>query len=203
MNFNLTGNTSAPANNAGALNLTKGSVLDLTKAAPALHNCILGGGWDMAVAGPAADLDLAAFMLNAQGRVERVPQDVIFFNNMHANGISLAGDNRTGAGEGDDERININLDQIESRINKIVFFIVIHDAMAKRQTFGMINNSFVRLLDADDREREICRYDLKERYATDTAITVCSLNRNARGWEFEAIGDGSVADLNDLLGRYM
>ena len=63
----------------------------------------LGGGWDMAVAGPAADLDLAAFMLNAQGKVERIPQDVIFFNNMQAAGIRLEGDNRTGAGEGDDE----------------------------------------------------------------------------------------------------
>ncbi len=67
----------------------------------------------------------------------------------------------------------------------------------------MINNSYVRLLDADNGENEICRYELKERYSTDTAISVCSLNRNAAGWEFEAIGDGAIADLNDLLSRYM
>ena len=122
---------------------------------------------------------------------------------MEARGIRLEGDNRTGAGDGDDERIDIDLDQIDPRIQKIVFLIVIFDAYNKKQTFGMINNSFVRLLDADDNEREICRYPLKERYSTDTAITVCSINRTQRGWEFEAIGEGAVGDLNSLLSRYM
>lgn len=201
MNFNF--NDNHGTSNAAPLNLNKGGVLDLSKAAPSLHKCILGGGWDMAVAGPSADLDLAAFMLNANGRVERVPDDVIFFNHKETRGIRLEGDNRTGAGDGDDERIDIDLDQIDPRIQKIVFFIVIFDAYNKKQTFGMINNSFVRLLDADDNEREICRYPLKERYGTDTAITVCSLNRTQRGWEFEAIGEGTVGDLNNLLSRYM
>lgn len=200
MNFNFVGNSGA---SAPSLNLSKGGILDLTKQAPNLHNCILAGGWDASIAGPSADLDLAAFMLNGQGRVERVPDDVIFFNHMAARGISLEGDNLTGGTGGDDERIDINLDQIDSRIQKIIFFIVIFDAKNKRQTFGMINNSYVRLLDADNGENEICRYELKERYSTDTAISVCSLNRNAAGWEFEAIGDGAIADLNDLLSRYM
>ena len=88
---------------AAPLNLSKGSVLDLTKQAPALKNCVLGGGWDMAVAGPTADLDLAAFLVEESGRVAQVPNDVIFFNNMSAAGIRLEGDNRTGEGEGDDE----------------------------------------------------------------------------------------------------
>ena len=79
---------------AAPLNLSKGSVLDLTKQAPALKNCILGGGWDMAVAGPTADLDLAAFLVEENGRVAQVPNDVIFFNNMSAAGIRLEGDNR-------------------------------------------------------------------------------------------------------------
>lgn len=200
MNFNFSADNSA--NNAPSLNLSKGGVLDLSKQAPSLKSCILGGGWDVATQGPSADLDLAAFLLGANGRVERVPEDVIFFNHMQANGIRLEGDNRTGAGEGDDERIDIDLDRIDSRIQKIVFFIVIFEAREKRQTFGMVQNAFVRLLDADDNEREICRYSLTDKYSTDTAISVCSLNRTPSGWAFEAIGEGQVADLNGLLAMY-
>ena len=188
---------------AAPLNLSKGSVLDLTKQAPSLKRCVLGGGWDMAVSGPTADLDLAAFLIEENGRVTQVPHDVIFFNNMQAPGIFLEGDNRTGAGEGDDERIQIDLDAIERRIHKIVFFISIFDAVNKRQTFGMIKNAFVRLLDAEDGEREICRYELSSDYSADTVVTACSLTRTANGWSFEAIGEGLIADLNQLLTRYM
>ena len=98
MDFTRLNNGSQPS-----LNLSKGNVLDLTKQAPALKNCVLGGGWDMAVAGPTADLDLAAFLIEDSGRVTQVPQDVIFFNNMSAPGIRLEGDNRTGEGDGDDD----------------------------------------------------------------------------------------------------
>lgn len=186
-----------------SLNLSKGNVLDLTKQAPALKNCVLGGGWDMAVAGPTADLDLAAFLIEDSGRVTQVPQDVIFFNNMSAPGIRLEGDNRTGEGDGDDERIQINLDVIEPRITRIIFFMTIFEAVSKKQTFGMIKNAFVRLLDADNNDAEICRYQLTDNYSADTAVTACSLNRGPNGWQFEAIGEGTIADLNGLLSRYM
>lgn len=192
-------------NNGGAmptLNLQKGATLDLTKAAPALHKAILGGGWDVVVNGPDADLDLAAFMLDDRGKVMKVPDDVIFFNNMQAEGIRLEGDNRTGAGEGDDERIDIDLDRIPDRIKKIVFCIVIFNAKENKQSFGMVKNAFVRLLNADENEKEICRYDLTHNYATDTAMVACALTRNTRGWEFEAIGDSYVADLNGLLAKF-
>lgn len=194
MDFTRLNNGSQPS-----LNLSKGNVLDLTKQAPALKNCVLGGGWDMAVAGPTADLDLAAFLIEDSG----VPQDVIFFNNMSAPGIRLEGDNRTGEGDGDDERIQINLDAIEPRITRIIFFMTIFEAVSKKQTFGMIKNAFVRLLDADNNDAEICRYQLTDNYSADTAVTACSLNRGPNGWQFEAIGEGTIADLNGLLSRYM
>lgn len=198
MDFTRLNNGSQPS-----LNLSKGNVLDLTKQAPALKNCVLGGGWDMAVAGPTADLDLAAFLIEDSGRVTKVPQDVIFFNNMSAPGIRLEGDNRTGEGDGDDERIQINLDTIEPRITRIIFFMTIFEAVSKKQTFGMIKNAFVRLLDADNNDAEICRYQLTDNYSADTAVTACSLNRGPNGWQFEAIGEGTIADLNGLLSRYM
>ncbi len=202
MNFNNMTSGSSGASTP-VLNLNKGGTLDLTKAAPSLHRAILGGGWDVVQNGPDADLDLAAFMLDNQGHVSRIPDDVIFFNNMQAQGIALEGDNRTGAGDGDDERIDIDLDQIEGRISKIIFCITIFDAQTRRQSFGMVKNAYVRLLNRDDNEKEICRFNLTDNYGTDTALVACALNRGARGWEFEAIGDSYVADLNSLLQKYV
>ena len=117
MDFTRLNNGSQPS-----LNLSKGNVLDLTKQAPALKNCVLGGGWDMAVAGPTADLDLAAFLIEDSGRVTQVPQDVIFFNNMSAPGIRLEGDNRTGEGDGGgtDERLLSACDGVGGEISERV-----------------------------------------------------------------------------------
>lgn len=112
-----------------ALNLQKGQSLDLTKKKANLNNIILGGGWDPTRMGPTADLDLSAFLLNKNNRVERIPDDVIFFNHMEAQGISLSGDDRTGGNsdDGDDEQIAISLSNIPSRIQRIVFIITIFE----------------------------------------------------------------------------
>ena len=142
--------------------------LPLTISIVSDEKVILGAGWDIAKNGYDFDLDIAAFLLNSNGKVQNIPQDVIFFNNMEAPGIVLEGDNRTGAGYGDDERITIDLSQIRSDIAKIVFVTTIHEAQAKRQTFGMVENSYVRLLDEENNEREICRFNLKENGSTVT-----------------------------------
>jgi tellurium resistance protein TerD len=185
------------------LNLKKNEMLNLTKVAPSLKNVILGAGWDVASRGPSMDLDIAAFLLGANDRVSNIATDVIYFNNMTSAGIRLEGDNRTGEGEGDDERIDINLDLIPSNIHRIVFFITIYEADSKKQTFGMVNNSYIRLLDADNNEKEILRYELKENCSGDTALTFAELIRENNGWTFHAIGEGSVGDLNALLYKYM
>ena len=185
------------------LNLKKNEMLNLTKVAPSLKNVILGAGWDVASRGPSMDLDIAAFLLDANDRVANIGTDVIYFNNMTSTGIKLEGDNRTGEGEGDDERIDINLDLIPSNIHRIVFFVTIYEADSKKQTFGMVNNSYVRLLDADNNEKEILRYELKENCSGDTALTFAELIRENNTWTFHAIGEGSVGDLNALLYKYM
>lgn len=190
-------------NTVGALNLQKNDILDLTKKNPGLEKVILGAGWDVATMGQDFDLDIAAFLLNANGKVAQVPNDVVFFNNKFADGVTLLGDNRTGAGEGDDERIQIDLSQIRSDVQKIVFIVTIHEAASRRQTFGMINNSYVRLLDDKNNEREICRFNLKENGSTVTSIIFAELYRDGYEWYFKAIGDGKIADLNGMLGLYM
>ena len=192
-------------NNSGvnALNLQKNDILDLTKKNPGLKKVILGAGWDVASNGQDFDLDIAAFLLNSNNKVSNIPDDIIFFNNMAGQGIRLEGDNRTGVGDGDDERIQIDLSAIRPDVAKIVFVVTIHNAQAKRQTFGMVENSFVRLLDTDNNEKEVCRFNLKENGSTVTSVVFAELYRDGSEWRFKAIGDGKIADLNGVLGLYM
>ena len=185
----MMGNRSGEVVNA--LNLQKNQILDLTKKNPGLEKVILGAGWDIAKNGYDFDLDIAAFLLNSNGKVQNIPQDVIFF------------DNRTGAGDGDDERITIDLSQIRSDIAKIVFVITIHEAQVKRQTFGMVENSYIRLLDAKNNEKEVCRFNLKEDGSTSTSVIFAELFRDGFGWQFKAVGEGKMADLNGILSLYM
>ena len=190
-------------NNVNALNLKKNDILNLAKKNPGLKKVILGAGWDVASGGQDFDLDIAAFLLNANGKVQNIPDDVIFFNNMQGQGIYLEGDNRTGACEGDDERIRIDLESIPAHVQKIVFVVTIHEAQVKRQTFGMVENSYVRLLDEENNEREICRFNLKENGSTVTSVIFSELYKQNGEWQFKAIGEGKIADLNGILGIYM
>ena len=181
---NLTGNSNSTSQTGGILNLNKNDILDLTKRNPGLKRVKLGAGWDISNNGFDFDLDIAAFLLDSNNKFNTV-SNVIFFNNKEGQGISLAGDNRTGAGEGDDETINIDLENINPNIAKIVFVVTIHEAMAKRQTFGMINNSY-----------------LKENGSTATSVIFAELYRSGSEWQFKAVGEGKIADLNGVLALY-
>ena len=198
---NLNGNSSISNQSAGILNLNKNDILDLTKKNPGLKKVSLGAGWDIANNGLDYDLDIAAFLLDSNNKFNTV-SNIIFFNNKESQGISLAGDNITGAGEGDDEVININLEEINPNIAKIVFVVTIHEAQAKRQTFGMVENSYVRLVDLENNKREICRFNLKENGSTATSVIFAELNRKGSEWQFKAIGEGKIADLNGVLALY-
>ena len=198
---NLAGNTNNNAPTGGILNLNKNDVLDLTKRNPGLKKVMLGAGWDTSNSGSDFDLDIAAFLLDANNKFNTV-SNVIFFNNKAGRGITLGGDNRTGAGEGDDETINIELDNIDPSIVKIVFVVTIHEAMAKRQTFGMINNSYVGLVDLEQNGKELCRFNLKENGSTATSVIFAELYRNGAEWQFKAVGEGKIADLNGVLALY-
>jgi len=187
--------------NAPILNLQKNDILDLTKRNPGLKSVTLGAGWDISYGGVDFDIDIAAFMLDANNKFNTV-SNVIFFNNKQGQGITLSGDNRTGAGEGDDETIHIELDKISSEIQKIVFVVTIHEAQSRRQTFGMVNNSYVRLLDRANNDRELCRFNLKADGSTATSVIFAELYRDLGEWQFKAVGEGKIADLNGVLALY-
>lgn len=208
MNFNgYERNNSYGTSGNSILNLDKGDILDLTKTAPSLKHVIIGAGWDVNESGRASyDLDLSAFLLDRNKRVtmERVKERVVYFKMMNQKGIYLEGDNLTGEGEGDDERIDVDLNGIAPDIEEIVFNVNIYDAKKKRQSFGMVHNSYIRLLDADDHERELARFNLNEDASGATAVTFAKLFRTGDGWSFEAVGDALVVDdLNELLTRYL
>ncbi|MGL4741144.1 MAG: TerD family protein [Sarcina sp.] len=199
-NFGNLGNMNNNQGVAPILNLQKNDILDLTKRNPGLKKVILGAGWDISSGGADFDLDIAAFLLDSNNKFNDV-SNVIFFNNKAGRGIVLGGDNRTGAGSGDDEVININLEEIDQSRQKIIFVVTIHGASAKRQTFGMINNSYVRLIDQES-SKELCRFNLKEDGSTATSVIFAELNRNGLDWEFKALGEGRIADLNGVLAIY-
>lgn len=187
------------------LNLQKNDILDLTKREPGLTKVTLGAGWDVAQVGQDFDLDIAAFLLDANGRIDRnqVMSQVVFFNNMSVPGVQLMGDNRTGAGDGDDEEIRLDLAQIPSHISKVVFVVTIFEAMQRRQTFGMVDNSYVRLINPLKNDQEICRFNLREQGSTGTAVIFAELYRDGQDWRFKAIGDTKTGDLNQLLALYL
>lgn len=191
----------APTGAPITLDLGKGAVLDLTKRNPGLTKVKVGTGWDVAQSGTDFDLDISAFLLSDAGKITS-GNDVIFYNHMQMAGIQLSGDNRTGAGNGDDETINVDLSAIPAQYSKIVFCVSIDQAVARRQTFGMVQNAYIRLMDAANGDKELCRFSLRDDYSTDTAVIFAELRRNNGDWDFATLGEGKQGDLNTLAAYF-
>jgi tellurium resistance protein TerD len=186
-----------------AISLQKGGNVNLSKEAPGLARVIIGLGWDpRATDGAVFDLDGSAFLLRADGKV-RGDTDFIFYNNLvSADGsVEHTGDNRTGVGEGDDERLLIDLARVPREIEKIAVAVTIHEAEQRHQNFGMVGRAFIRCLNADG-EREIARYDLSEDSSTETAMIFGELYRSGTEWKFRAVGQGYHGGLGPLARAY-
>ena len=182
------------------ISLAKGQKTDLTKGRPGLSRLIVGLGWDVnKYDGQAAfDLDAAAFLLGANGKVQS-DSDFVFYNNPKhsSNSVQHMGDNRTGAGEGDDEIIRVDLAAVPAGVEKIDFTVTIHEAEERRQNFGQVSNAFIRIVDYVTGE-ELIRYDLTEDFSVETALVVGELYRHAGEWKFSAIGSGFKGGLRAL-----
>ena len=185
-----------------AISLQKGQKVDLTKGNPALKHLLVGLGWDVKKydGGYDFDLDAAAFLLNANGKVNS-DDDFVFYNNLkHKSGaVEHMGDNLTGAGEGDDEEIKVDLSLVPANVDKIAFTVTIYDAHARKQTFGQVSNAYIRVVD-EDNGKELIRYDLGEDFSIETAVVVGEIYRNKGEWKFNAIGSGWKGGLA-ALGR--
>ena len=186
------------------VNLQKGQKVSLTKDNPGLNNVIVGIGWDINRfdTGGDFDLDSAAFMLTDTGRVSN-QDDFIFFGNLtHPSGsVRHLGDNLTGAGDGDDEQIRIELAKVPGNITRIAFTVTIYDAEQRRQNFGQVSNAYVRIFD-ESNGVELLRYDLGEDFSIETAAVFGELYKNGAEWKFNAIGSGYQGGLAALCNNY-
>ena len=190
-----------------AVSLKKGGKVSLSKAAldagiTNLKKIIVGLGWDVNRydGGYDFDLDASAFLLGESGKV-RKDEDFVFYGNREVTGVTHSGDNKTGGGDGDDEQIIVDLDAVEPTVDKIDFAVTIYQAAKRAQNFGMVENSYVHILDADS-GKELIRYDLGEDYSAETAIVVAQLYRHDGEWKFNAIGSGFTGGLYALGTNY-
>lgn len=186
-----------------ALSLQKGGNLSLSKTDPSLSRILVGLGWDpRATDGTEFDLDASAFLLDASGKV-RGDADFIFYNQLKSpdGSVEHLGDNRTGAGDGDDEVVKVDLARVPAEIEKIAFTVTIHDADVRKQNFGQVSNSFIRVVN-EVSGAEIVRYDLAEDASTETAMIFAELYRNNGEWKFRAVGQGYAGGLRALANGY-
>ena len=200
-----------------AVSLQKGQKVSLTKSNLGLSKVMVGLGWDEAPqkaqgvfgsifgGGKTQDIDCDATAILLQGGKLRGKQDIVYFGNLrHMTGmVQHMGDNLTGAGEGDDEQILIDLAGLPAQYDRIVMVVNIYQAQKRGQHFGMIRNAFIRLVDART-NAEMCRYDLTENYSGMTAMIFGEIYRHNGEWKFNAIGQGTYdAGIGDLAQRYV
>jgi tellurium resistance protein TerD len=188
------------------INLSKGQRISLEKVAPGLVQIFIGLGWDINVTDTGGDFDIDAsiFLLDSNDKLIS-DQHFIFYNNPKSpdpgHSIQQRGDNRTGAGEGDDEIVDVNLKTIPPEVVKMALTVTIHEADKRHQNFGQVSNAFVRIVNCEN-EQEIIRYDLTEDFSVETALIMAELYRKDGEWRMNAVGAGYEGGLQALVERY-
>ncbi|EOT23440.1 hypothetical protein C805_03101 [Eubacterium sp. 14-2] len=194
-----------------SISLQKGQKVSLSKDNAGLSRILIGLGWDevqrkkkglFAPKPQEIDCDASALLLSS-GRLAG-KEDVVFFGNLqHKSGAVLhMGDNLTGAGDGDDEQIVVDLSRVPQQYDRIVIVVNIYQAVQRKQHFGMIQNAFCRLVD-ERNNREMCQYNLTEDYSGMTAMIFGEVYRHNGEWKFNAIGQGTTdTGIGELAGRY-
>ena len=195
-----------------SVSLQKGQKVNLSKENAGLSKVVIGLGWDevqqkkkgfFSPKTQDIDCDASAIILTNGKLADK--SDVVYFGNLrHSSGtIQHMGDNLTGAGEGDDEQIIVDLSHVPSQYDRIVLVVNIYQAIQRKQHFGMIQNAFIRLVD-DRNNNEMCRYNLTEDYSGMTAMIFGEVYRHNGEWKFNAIGQGTNdTGIGDLANRYM
>ncbi|WP_293789282.1 TerD family protein [uncultured Pedobacter sp.] len=164
----------------------------------------IGLGWDTnsSSTGSAFDLDASVFILNDQKKLIS-DENFVFYNNLVSpdGAVEHTGDNLTGDGDGDDEQIKIDLTRADSKVNEMCIVVTIHEADSRRQNFGQVRNSFIRIFDAVTNE-VILKYELEEDFSIETAVEFGRIYKREGKWKFEAVGVGMKGGLQDYLNKY-
>lgn len=179
------------------INLEKGQRISIDKGLSLVGvelgwNPNEGTGYDF-------DLDASAFMLGENGQIPQ-QEFFVFYGNQKApdSSVESTGDDLVG-GEG--ETLNVDLTKVSSQIKEIIFTATIYKAEERRQNFGQVRNSYIRIYDAKT-NTEIARYDLDEDFSVETAVEFGRLYRHNGEWKFEAIGNGNKGGLQALVNKY-
>lgn len=181
------------------INLEKGQRVNVE-----LQKITIGLGWDTnsSSTGVDFDLDASAFILGENKKLLS-DENFVFYNNLKSpdGSVEHTGDNLTGEGEGDDESIRIDISKITPNAYEICFVVTIHKADERKQNFGQVHNSFIRIYNTDTNE-EIMKYELEEDFSIETAVEFGRLYRRNGQWKFEAIGVGMKGGLQDYVNKY-
>ena len=186
------------------VNLQKGGNVNLSKAVANLTQIRIGLGWDVrATAGTDFDLDASAFLLKAGDKVGK-DADFIFYGKLTSDDGSVKhqGDNKTGAGAGDDESIIVDLSKVPADIQKIAVTVTIHEADTRKQSFGQVSNAFIRIVNEGGDKSEVARYDLTEDASLETAMIFGEVYRHNGEWKFRAVGQGFKGGLKALCQNF-
>lgn len=182
-----------------AINLAKGQRVSVD-----LPRFTIGLGWDTntSATGGDADLDASCFILDDNKKLVS-DAHFVFYNNASSpdGAVVHSGDNKTGAGDGDDESIQIDLSKMDSRSHEVCFVVTIHDADARKQNFGQVRNAFIRIINGST-GAEIMKYELDEDFSIETAVEFGRLYKRNDEWKFEAVGKGQRGGLEDFLTIY-
>lgn len=170
-----------------------------------LSKVSVGLGWDPNEgSGFDFDLDLSAFMLDGN---KKLPKDefFVFYNNQKSpdGAVESTGDDLTGGNSdrGDDETLNVDLVKVDSQVQEIIFTATIYKAEERKQNFGQVRNSYIRIYNSNTNE-EIARYDLDEDFSIETAVEFVRLYRRNGEWKFEAMGVGNKGGMSALVNKY-
>jgi len=182
-----------------AINLQKGQRENIN--APKFT---IGLGWDTnsSSTGAAFDLDASVFILGDNKKLIS-DEHFVFYNNLESpdSAVTHTGDNLTGDGDGDDEQVKIDLTKIAASVKEICVVVTIHEADVRKQNFGQVRNSFIRIVD-DASNTELLKYELEEDFSIETAVEFGRIYNKDGQWKFEAVGIGMKGGLQDYLNKY-
>ncbi len=197
-----------------AINLTKGQSIVLSKSEYDLSRLTMALGWDVAKAktgffgrssGANFDLDSYAMLLGENGRLQAYKEDVIYYSHLESKDKTVVhlGDNLTGEGDGDDEQIVVKLSALAGQYHKIILGVNIYNGKERKQHFGMVQNAYVRAVDAAG--KEIARYLLSNdpSYEGKLNMLMGEVYREGGEWKFKALGNPLAEDFNGVVGSYM
>ncbi len=182
-----------------AINLDKGQRVGI-----GLQKASIGLGWDPNKStGSDFDLDASAFMLGQNGKLV-TDKHFVFYGNVSSPDGSLltSGDDKTGdSSDGDDETLTVEFAKVDPKVAEIIVVVTIHEFEARKQNFGQVRNSFIRIYDASSNE-EICKYELDEDFSIETAVEFGRFYRRGDEWKFEAVGKGYTGGLQFFVDKY-